>query len=169
MGTKQRGLAGMARLLAGHAILIAGAATALAGCAGTQNPPSLALAGPLPKPSISPPDVIGRWGLGAYHREEDRARTEAITRGQCKMPYVIGAGNPSTVMMLTHDSPNFVEVQIKTNQEGKTFIGPGPEPGGPDDREVMSYNGRVLILRWTDPEVAGRYGTQLLVRCAPKT
>lgn len=84
------------------------------------------------------------------------------------MPYVIGAGNEGTVTMLTHDSPTFVQVQIKANQEGRTFIGPGPELGGPDDREVMSYNGRVLILRWTDPEVAGRYGTQLLVRCAPK-
>jgi hypothetical protein len=113
-------------------------------------------------------DVIGRWGLGAYHRAEDRARTESITKGQCNMPYVIGAGNEGTVTMLTHDSPTFVEVQIKANQEGRTFIGPGQELGGPDDREVMSYNGRVLILRWTDPEVAGRYGTQVLVRCAPK-
>ena len=66
-------------------------------------------------------------------------------------------------MMLTHDSPKIVEVQIKANQEGKTFIGPGPEPGGADDREVISYSGRALILRWVDPEVAGRYGTQLLV------
>jgi hypothetical protein len=71
-------------------------------------------------------------------------------------------------MMLTHDSPKFVEAQIKANQEGRTFIGPGPEPGGADDREVVSYNGRVLILRWVDPEVAGRYGIQLLARCAPK-
>ena len=168
MRTKQHGQGGRFRLLARYAILIGGAATALAGCAGTQNPPPLALTGPPPKPSISPSDVIGRWELGAYHRAEDRARTEAITKGQCNMPYVIGAGNEGTVTMLTHDSPTFVEVQIKANQEGRTFIGPGPELGGPDDREVMSYNGRVLILRWTDPEVAGRYGTQLLVRCAPK-
>lgn len=168
MRTKQHGQGGRFRLLARYAILIGGAATALTGCAGTQNPPPLALTGPPPKPSISPSDVIGRWGLGAYHRAEDRARTEAITKGQCNMPYVIGAGNEGTVTMLTHDSPTFVQVQIKANQEGRTFIGPGPELGGPDDREVMSYNGRVLILRWTDPEVAGRYGTQLLVRCAPK-
>jgi hypothetical protein len=136
---------------------------ALCGCAGTQNSPPVAFA---PKPSISSSDVIGRWGLGAYHREEDRARTEAITKGQCGIPYVISPGNGSSVMMLTHDSPNIVEVQIKADQAGKTFIGPGLEPGAADDREVVSYNGRVLILRWVDPEVAGRYGTQLLVRCA---
>lgn len=141
---------------------------ALAGCASTQNPPPLALTGPPPKPSISASDVVGRWSLGAFHREEDRARTEAVTKGHCTQPYVISAGNGGTVMMLTHDSPKIVEVQIKANQQGKTFIGPGSEAGGADDREVVSYSGRLLILKWVDPEVAGRYGTQLLVRCAPK-
>jgi hypothetical protein len=149
-------------------VAIGAIAVVLAGCAGTQNPPSPAFTGPPPKPSISPSDVIGRWGLGAYHREEDRARTEAITKGQCKQPYVISAGNGGGLMMLTHDSPNIVEVQIKANQDGRTFIGPGAAPGGQDDREVVSYDGRVLILKWVDPEVAGRYGTQILVRCAPK-
>jgi hypothetical protein len=147
---------------------IMAATMALSGCVATQSPPSAALTGPPPDPSISPSDVIGRWGLGAYHREQDRARTETIVRSQCTQPYVISAGNPGNVMMLTHDSPKYVEVQIKADQEGRTFIGPGPEPGVADDREVVSYNGRVLILRWVDPEVAGRYGIQLLVRCAPK-
>ena len=158
----------MVRLSAPSLALVVAVAVALAGCAGTQNAPSAALTGPPPKPSISPSDVIGRWGLGAYHREEDRARTEAITKGQCKQPYVISAGSNGGLMMLTHDSPNIVEVQIKANQEGKTFIGPGADPGGTDDREVVSYDGRVLILKWVDPEVAGRYGTQILVRCGPK-
>jgi hypothetical protein len=144
---------------------LAAASLALAGCQ-TQGPSAPEMTGPPPKPSISPSDVIGRWGLGAYHREEDRARTEAITRGQCKQPYVISAGNSGGLMMLTHDSPNIVEVQIKANQQGKTFIGPGLAPGGADDREVVSYDGKVLILKWVDPEVAGRYGTQILVRCA---
>ncbi len=34
------------------------------------------------------------------------------------------------------------------------------------DREIVSFDGRVLILRWLDPEVAGRYGTGVYVRCA---
>ena len=27
--------------------------------------------------------LVGRWGLAAYHKPEDRARTEAAARGQC--------------------------------------------------------------------------------------
>ena len=157
----------MLRLAQRCSVIMPAALIALAGCTGTQNPPPLAMTGPPPKPSISASDVIGRWGLGAFHREEHRARTETITKAHCTQPYVISPGNGASVLMLTHDSPNIVEVKIKANQEGKTFIGPGPEPGGADDREVISYNGRALILRWVDPEVAGRYGTQLLVRCAP--
>lgn len=149
-------------------VILIAVTMALAGCTGAGNPPSLALTGPPPKPSVSASDLIGRWGLGAFHREEDRARTETITKAHCTQPYVISPGNGGSVMMLTHDSPKIVEVQIKANQEGKTFIGPGPEPGGADDREVISYSRRALILRWVDPEVAGRYGTQLLVRCAPQ-
>jgi hypothetical protein len=36
------------------------------------------------------------------------------------------------------------------------------------DREVVSFDGRVLITRWIDPEVAGRYGNALYVRCGPR-
>ena len=32
----------------------------------------------------------------------------------------------------------------------------------------MSFDGRVLILRWMDPEVQGRYGTMVYVRCGPE-
>jgi hypothetical protein len=59
---------------------------------------------------------------------------------------------------------------IKATADGRTYIGPGPEPGASDDREVVSFDGRTLILKWVDPEVAGRYGTMLLTRCgAPGT
>jgi hypothetical protein len=33
---------------------------------------------------------------------------------------------------------------------------------------VVSFDGRVLILRWMDPEVQGRYGTMVYVRCGPE-
>ena len=56
-------------------------------------------------------------------------------------------------------------LKIKGSFEGKTYIGPGPEPHGQADREVESFDGRVLVLKWVDPEVAGRYGTMVLVRC----
>ena len=45
---------------------------------------------------------------------------------------------------------------------------PEGEPGGIQDREVVSFTGRVLTLRWVDPEVQGRYGTMVYVRCAPE-
>ncbi|HET7849423.1 MAG TPA: hypothetical protein VFL51_10235, partial [Pseudolabrys sp.] len=51
---------------------------------------------------------------------------------------------------------------------GKTYIGPEGEPGGVQDREVVSFDGRVLILRWMDPEVQSRYGTMVYVRCGPE-
>jgi hypothetical protein len=60
------------------------------------------------------------------------------------------------------------ELQVKGAPGGKNYIGPAGEPGGIQDREVVSFDGRVLITRWVDPEVAGRYGYGIYVRCAPK-
>jgi len=155
------------------AIVSAAPALALAlllgGCTGSL--PSLsgggvspAPTGPLPPPSFAPEEIVGRWGLGAFHRPEDRARTEAAARGQCKQPYVINR-SPGGVSMLGYDNPQVQDMAVKGSYEGKTYIGPGPQPGGPGDREVVSFDGRVLVLKWVDPEVAGRYGTMVLVRC----
>jgi len=68
-------------------------------------------------------------------------------------------------MMLGHDNPQVQEMNLKGSVEGKTYVGPGSDPAGTDDREVVSFDGRVLILKWVDPEVAGRYGNMVLVRC----
>jgi hypothetical protein len=130
------------------------------GSSSSSQPPP-----PAVRPSVAASDIVGRWGIASYHREQDRQRTEVAARGQCKQPYLISTGSAGGVMMLNHDSPNILEHQIKANIEGKTFVGPGGEPGAQDDREVMNFDGRVLILRWVDPEVAGRYGTMVLVRC----
>jgi hypothetical protein len=137
----------------------------------SQPPPPAA---PAVRPSIAPSDIVGRWGIAAYHRDQDRARTEAQARNQCQRPYLISQGSAGGVMMLNHDSPNIVEHMIKASADGKTYIGPGPDAGGADDRELISFDGRVLVLKWVDPEVAGRYGFMVLVRCgaegtAPRT
>ena len=157
----------------GKAALVIIAAISLAGCQGSNMggmgswfessppPPPAASA----RASIAASDIIGRWGLAAYHRDQDRARTEQAAQGQCRQPFVISGGQAGGVMMLTHDSPNIVENLIKVSAEGKTFVGPGEQVPGPDDREVVSFDGRVLILRWFDPEVSSRYGTMVLVRC----
>lgn len=165
------------------AVVTAGAA--LTGCSesmrslsrfgggGEQPPPSAAAAiGPVGRPSIAAEDIVGRWGIAAFHRPEDQPRTEAAARGQCSQPYAINRGSEG-VAMLGHDNPQMLDMMIKASADGRTYIGPGPEPGGADDREVASFDGRVLVLKWVDPEVAGRYGTMVLVRCgapgAPKT
>jgi hypothetical protein len=30
---------------------------------------------------------------------------------------------------------------------------------------VLTFDGRIMILRWVDSEVQGRYGTMVYVRC----
>ena len=53
---------------------------------------------------------------------------------------------------------------------GKNYIRPAEEPaGGARDREIVSFDGRVLVTRFNDPEVAGRYGTSVYVRCGAET
>ena len=159
----------------GKAALIVIAAISLAGCQGSNmggmgswfesSPPPPPAAAGGGRASIAASDIIGRWGLAAYHRDQDRARTEQAAQGQCRQPYVISGGSGGGVMMLTHDSPNIVENFIKVSPEGRTLIGPGESLNPEDDREVVSFDGRVLMLRWVNPEVAGRYGTMVLVRC----
>jgi hypothetical protein len=161
------------------AVLIAG--LALAGCSGTmssislpswgsdQPPPPTAPAGPPPRPSLAAEDMVGRWGIASFHRPEDQARTEVAARNGCTQPYIINRSSEG-VAMLGHYSPKVQDIVIKASADGRTYVGPGPDAGGADDREVVSFDGRVLVLKWIDQEVASRYGTMLLVRCpAPGT
>jgi hypothetical protein len=141
-----------------------------AGCA-TAPPPAPALPAVEPSlpPSFQPTELIGRWGLAAYHRPDDRARTEAAARNQCKQPYIIGAGPSGGLVMHLADQKEPQELQLKGSRSGKNYIGPRDDPpGAAQDREVVSFDGRVLITRWIDPEIAGRYGNAVYVRCAPR-
>ena len=144
---------------------------ALAGCATTppapapEPPPVTPL--PLP-PAFQPQELVGRWGFASFHRAEDRARTETAARRLCGKPYIINRGPSGGVMMHLADERTPSELTLKGGPGGKTYIGPGPEPAGQQDREVVSFDGRVLVLRWLDPEVAGRYGFSVYVRCAPR-
>ena len=124
--------------------------------------PAVVQAGP---PAFPPQDIVGRWGLAAYHREDDRPRTEAAARGQCKQPYVITLGQSGGVMMHLADQATPTELRLRSTG-GKTYIGPADgDPAGAQDREVVLFDGRILILRWMDSEVQGRYGTMVYVRC----
>jgi hypothetical protein len=149
----------------------------LAGCAGSiPNPFSSSSSEPAPQapmptlpPAFPAQDLVGRWGLAAYHNAEDRERIEAAAANQCKQPYVIILGPTGGVMMHLADQATPTELRLKGAPGHKTFIGPeGDPPGGPQDREVVSFDGRILVLRWIDSEVQGRYGTMVYVRCGPE-
>jgi hypothetical protein len=136
------------------------AAMVLAGCnsfgmknpvSGVSSPFSSAAPPPPPAafypPSVRAEDIVGRWGFSSYHRDQDRPRTEAAAKGQCNNPYFINRSASGGVIMLGHDSPTLQDMTLKGSVEGKTYIGPGPDPAGTDDREVVSFDGRTLILR----------------------
>ena len=145
----------------------------LAGCSSSgtiTNPFAPRAAAPPPPPLIVPPsvhaeEIVGRWGLAAYHREQDRLRTEAAARVRCSNPYPIDASATGGVVMYGHDNSQKQEMILKGSPEGKTYVGPGTGLVPAEDREIVSFDGRVMILKWVDPEVDSRYGNMVLVRC----
>ncbi|MGF6308163.1 hypothetical protein ABIB82_003732 [Bradyrhizobium sp. i1.8.4] len=165
-----------ARLVARFAAV--SALTTLLGACGSMSLPSLS-SNPGPAPaepgvapempaSIRPDEIVGRWGLASFQNPADRARTEAAARGQCKQPYVIGAGQNGGVIMHLADQATPQELRLKGSPGGKNYIGPpGPTPGE-QDREIISFDGRVLITRFVDKDAAVRYGNMVYVRCAPR-
>jgi len=165
-----------ARLVARFAAV--SALTTLLGACGSMSLPSLS-SNPQPGPvepgvapempaSIRPDEIVGRWGLASFQNPADRARTEAAARGQCKQPYVIGAGQNGGVIMHLADQATPQELRLKGTPSGKNYIGPaGPTPGE-QDRDIVSFDGRVLITRFVDKDAATRYGNMVYVRCAPR-
>jgi len=147
---------------------VAALALWLGGCA-TQQQPAPEIAEPamqsLP-PAFPPKDLVGRWGLAAYHVESDKPRIEAAAQQACSNPYVIALGPSGGVMMHLPDQSTPSELALKGAPGGKTYIGPREDPpGSAQDRLVEQFDGRILITRWIDPEVQGRYGTMVYVRC----
>jgi hypothetical protein len=64
------------------------------------------------------------------------------------------------------DQSQPTELILKGGPNGQNFVGPPDQPAGSQlDREIVSMDGRVMVLRWVDQEVAGRYGTMVYVRC----
>lgn len=146
----------------------------LAGCGSmslTSSSPTAA-----PEPGVAPEmpasiradEIVGRWGLASYQDPKDRARTEAAARGQCKQPYVIGAGSSGGVIMHLADQATPQELRLKGSPGGKNYIGPPGPAGGEQDREIVSFDGRVMITRFIDPDAATRYGNMVYVRCGPR-
>ncbi|WKA27799.1 hypothetical protein [Bradyrhizobium roseum] len=144
-----------------------GGGMSLGPMSGSPTPVEPAEAPEMPA-TIRPDEIVGRWGLASFQNPNDRARTEAAARGQCKQPYVIGAGQSGGVVMHLADQATPQELRLKGSPSGKNYIGPaGPTPGE-QDREIISFDGRVLITRFIDKDAAVRYGNMVYVRCAPR-
>ena len=133
-----------------------------------SEPPPPAQPAEVPS-KYSADELVGRWGLASYHRDPDRARTETQARSQCRQPYVIAKGPGGGVMMHLADQRQQTELRLKGAAGERNFIGPAGEPaGGPQDREILSFDGRVLVTRYVDPDAGNRYGNMVYVRCAPR-
>ncbi len=141
----------------------------LGGCASdTVTSPGLSAAPSAFAPAVTAAQLTGAWGVGAFHKDEDRARTEKEARAQCSNPYVIKSGPNGGVIMHLADEKEPQELLVKV-VDRRTFIGPAGPPGDISDREVIAFeNETVLLTRFVDPEVAERYGTTVNVRCAPR-
>jgi hypothetical protein len=118
--------------------------------------------------TIRPDEIVGKWGLASYQNPADRPRTEVQAKAQGKQPYVIGAGTSGGVVMHLADQATPQELRLKGSQAGKNYIGPSGPAGGEQDREIVSFDGRVLITRFVDQDAATRYGNMVYVRCAPR-
>jgi hypothetical protein len=159
-------------------LAIASALTIFLGACGSMSLPSLSSSSPTAElePGVAPEmpstikatEIVGRWGLASFQNPNDRARTEKAAQAQCKQPYVIGAGTSGGVVMHLADQATPQELRLKGSPGGKNYIGPpGPTPGE-QDREIVSFDGRVLITRFVDKDAAVRYGNMVYVRCGAR-
>ena len=154
------------------------AVLALGGCTGMPSLPSFGGGGEQPPPPpageasiasrYTPEELVGRWGFTSYHRDQDRTRTEAAARGQCKNPYVIARGPNGGIMMHLADQRQPTELRLKGSASGKQYIGPVGDSGMAEDREIVSFDGRILITRFVDPDAGNRYGNMIYVRCTAR-
>jgi|SRR5690606_17135331 hypothetical protein len=160
------GLAKGSRVHLHMSLMLAGAAL-LGACAG-DDVVSPAVTTPA-LPPVTAEQLVGRWGLGAYHRDSDRERTIKEARAQCRNPYVIKAGNEGGIIMNLADEKEPRELLVKPTQEGRTFIGPADRPPGDlTDMEIVAVDDTSFTVQWVDPEVSSRYGTMVYVSCAPR-
>ncbi len=102
--------------------------------------------------SIRPEEIVGRWGYGAYHNEADRRAPKPRPGANAASRCVINRGPNGGVMMYLADSAQLQELHLKGSPNGDNYVGPPGPGGGPQDREIVSFDGRSMVLRWMNPE-----------------
>ena len=140
------------------------AAALLAGCA-SEPPPAPVVAAP----AVSADQLVGKWGLAAYHRDTDRDRTVKEARAQCNKPVVINKGPTGGVMMYLADNPQIQELVIKAGTDGVNYLGPPGPSGTADDRMISQIDANSFTTVWVDPDNAARYGTMVYERCGKRS
>src|SRR5262249_21670510 len=135
----------------GANLLVISALALLLGACGSMSLPTFSSSQPAApaEPGVEPEmpstvhseELVGKWGLASFQNPNDRARTEKQAAAQCKQPYVIGAGQSGGVVMHLADQATPQELRVKGSRSGKNYIGPSGPPGGPDDREIVSFDG----------------------------
>lgn len=134
-----------------------------------EPPPPPPVGAPLVPSRYNSEEFVGRWGFTSYQKDTDRARTITAAGRLCRTPYVIAKGPTGGVMMHLADQRQPTELRLKGSAEGRNYIGPDGEPSGSaQDREILSFDGRVLVTRYVDPDAANRYGNMVYVRCGPR-
>ena len=115
--------------------------------------------------------LVGKWGLASYHVDKDRDRTIKEAKSQCRQPYVIGASPNGGVMINLADQKELSEAVVKATADGRTYLGPAGDPGGPDDRLITNVtpDASSFSTTWVDDDAAHRYGTMVYVRCPDKS
>lgn len=137
----------------------------LAGCSSTRNESVTPALGKVAS-SYPVEGLVGRWGVASYRNEKDRSRTEAMARVQCRLPYVITKGPTDGVMMHVADDATLYELTLKGSNEGKTYLGFDTPPVDAQDREILSFSEKLIVMQYANPETHARYGTFVYTRCA---
>jgi hypothetical protein len=131
-----------------------------------KPPPTRKTAGPAAR--ITTGQIVGRWGIASYQLEIDRPRTIAAAQGQCRgPPYIVVPGPSGGFMMHLADESTPRELVIKPGNGQRIYIGPAGVAGGEFDREMLAFDGQVMILRFVGAKVSNRYGNMVYARCGP--
>ena len=162
-GNDNKGLPVMIARRGGALALVCLVSAFVADCGETPPPTPAVVAA-----SVSPDQLVGKWGFAAYHKDTDRARTAKEAAAQCNRPYVINKGPNGGLMMNMADQKELSELVLKAGPDGQTYLGPPGPPGGADDRTVTNVDANSFTTVWVDPDNASRYGTSVYVRCGKR-